>query len=221
MPSVGRLSASLRNSAPNAVTNFLRTLTNRHSESGSKFVYASAETEVLGRALTGATGKTMGQLTHEWLWQPMGAEHESFWCNARDGQAGAYFCFNASLRDWARVGLLLAQDGRMGEKQVVPRDYLLDGTDAARGPASHVPYRALPWSGYGYQFWILPLKERTFALQGVNGQGVYVQPATGIVMVHTAVFKGASGALDPDAYAERNALWLGVLQSLGGNTSRY
>jgi CubicO group peptidase (beta-lactamase class C family) len=213
--------ASVRSFNRSAITNVLRSVKERHSAPGEKFVYASAETEVLGRALTAATGKSLAELTHEWLWQPLGAEHESFWCKARDGQAGAYFCFNASLRDWARLGWMLAQDGRIGDKQIVPRDFILDGTDAARVPPSHQPFKATPWAGYGHQFWIQPLKERTFALQGVHGQSVFVQPSSGLVMVHTAVFKGASGAQDPDAFAERHALWLGVLHALGGNLARY
>ena len=58
-------------------------------------------------------------------------------------------------------------------------------------------------------------------VQGIHGQTVFVQPASGIVMVQTAVYAGASGALDPDPHAERASFWLGVLQSLGGNTDRY
>ena len=218
---VSRLSASLQSTSPEAVLAYLRTLNERVAEPGSKFAYASAETEVLGRVLRAVTGKTLGRLTEEWLWRPLGAEHGAFWCTAGDGQPAAYFCFNASLRDWARLGLMLAQDGRVGDTQVVPRDFLLDGTDPARGPASHAPLRATPFNGYGYQFWLQPYKERTFVMQGIHGQAVFVQPATGIVMVHTAVFKGASGALDPEAHAERQALWQGVLQSLGGDTRRY
>ena len=98
---------------------------------------------------------------------------------------------------------------------------LLDPTDPARQPAAFAPERATPYFGYGYQFWLHPLKSRSFAMQGVHGQSVYVQPESGIVMVQTAVYAGASGALDPLAYAERSAFWMGVLQSLGGLTSRH
>ena len=102
----------------------------------------------------------------------------------------------------------------------VTRD-LMDATDIARQPAAFAPYKATPYMGYGYQFWLLPLRERTFAFQGVHGQTVFVQPATGIVMVQTAVYAQASGYQDPEPFAERTALWMGVLQSLGGRTERY
>ena len=58
-------------------------------------------------------------------------------------------------------------------------------------------------------------------MQGVHGQTVFVQPASGIVMVQTAVYTSASGMQDPEPLAERASFWLGVLNSLGGDTERY
>ena len=216
---IARLSRASATGNPSPVS-VLRSITERHSPAGEKFAYAGSETDVLGRVLAGATGRSMAALTAEWLWQPMGAEHDAFWRIGADGQEQAMGAFNASLRDWGRLGLLLANDGRAGSQQVLPRDYLLDATDIARQPAAFAPGKATPFLGYGYQFWLLPLKERTFALQGIHGQTVYVQPATGIVMVQTAVYAAASGAQDPDPYVERTAFWTGVLESLGGRTER-
>ena len=201
----------------------LRSITDRHSAAGEKFVYASAETDVLGRVLTAATGKNMAALTTEWLWKPMGAEHDAFWRVSSDGQEQSFGAFNASLRDWGRLGVLLANDGRVdgkvGSTQVLPREYLLDATDAGRQPAAFKPRKATPYFGYGYQFWLMPLKERTFAMQGIHGQTLYVQPATGLVMVLTSVWESASGRQNAQPYEERDALWRGVLQSLGGSTN--
>jgi CubicO group peptidase (beta-lactamase class C family) len=206
--------------APGAGTpvDVLRSITARHTAAGEKFVYASAETDVLGRVLTAATGKNMAELTSDWLWKPMGAEHDAFWRISIDGQEQSYGAFNASLRDWGRLGLLLANDGKVGAQQVVPQDYLLDATDPARQPAAFKPRKATPYFGYGYQFWLLPLRERTFAMQGIHGQTVYMQPSSGVVMVLTSVWESASGRQDAQPYEERDALWRGVLQSLGGST---
>ena len=172
---------------------------------------------MLGRVLSGATGKTMAELTSEWLWKPMGAERDAFWRVGADGQEQAGGGFNATLRDWGRLGLLLAQDGQRDGRAIVPRVYLLEATDATRRPPAFGPRRATPFFGYGYQFWLYPLKTRTFALQGIHGQTIYVQPASGIVMVQTAVFDQASGRTDPEPHAERDALWRGVLATLGGS----
>lgn len=216
---VARLGQAVNTGKP-TVTEVLRSITARHAPPGEKFVYASSETEVLGRVLTAATGRSMAHLTREWLWEPLGAEQDAFWCTDPAGQESAYNCFNAALRDWGRLGLLMAQDGKVGERELISREYLLDATDPDRQPPALQPLKATPYFGYGYQFWLLPMQERTFAMQGVYGQAVYVQPATGIVMVQTAVWPVASGQQNPRLGSERTALWTGVLQSLGGNTTR-
>ena len=207
--------------APGAGTpvKVLRSITDRHSPAGQKFVYAGAETDVLGRILTAATGKNMAELTRDWLWQALGAEHDAYWRIGTNGQEQAYGAFNASLRDWTRLGQMVAHDGKVGDTQVLPRDYLLDATDPARQPDAFKPRKATPYFGYGYQFWLMPMKERTFAMQGIHGQGIYMQPSSGIVMVLTSVWEGASGRQDAQPYEERDALWRGVLRSLGGNTA--
>ena len=214
---VAKLSRAITGASGPRPVALLRSFDERLAPAGEKFAYATAETEVLGRVLTGATGKTMAELTSEWLWKPMGAERDAFWRVGADGQEQAGGGFNATLRDWGRLGLLLAQDGQRDGRTIVPREYLLEATDAARQPPAFGPRRATPFFGYGYQFWLYPLKTRTFALQGIHGQTIYVQPSSGIVMVQTAVFDQASGRTEPEPHAERDALWRGVLATLGGS----
>lgn len=212
---IARLSRAADTGQPTTVQ-VLRSITDRHSAAGEKFVYASAETEILARVLAGASGRSAAQLTGEWLWQPLGAERDAFWVLSHDGYERSWGFFNASLRDWARLGMMLARDGRVAGRQVVPRGYLLDATDGPRQPPAFRPKRATPYFGYGYQFWLFPMRERTFGLQGVHGQAVFVQPASGIVMVQTAVNDAASAQQDPQPLLERDAFWRGVLKSLGG-----
>ena len=66
--------------------------------------------------------------------------------------------------------------------------------------------------GYGYQVWIFPGERRMFALRGVRGQAIFVDPASRAVMVHTAVRKQAP---DPGV-RETNALWRNLVRELGG-----
>jgi CubicO group peptidase (beta-lactamase class C family) len=212
---VARMSRAAATGSPQLLQ-VLRSVADRHSAAGAKFVYASAETEVLARVLAGVSGRNVAQLTSEWLWQPLGAEREAFWILSRDGHERSWGYFNASLRDWARLGWLLARDGRVAQRQVVAREYLLDATDPQRQPPPFRPNRATPYFGYGYQFWLFPMRERTFGLQGVHGQALFVQPGSGIVMVQTAVNEAASGQQDPQPGQERDAFWRGVLKSLGG-----
>ena len=202
---------------PEKIVEHLDTKAIREAEQGSRFKYASIETEILGRVLSRASGMTVTQMTEAWLWQPMGAEAEARWLLAGTDQGEATGGgFNATLRDYGRFGILLANDGVREGVQVIPRDYLLDATDAARQPPAFRPRSATPSMGYGYQTWLVPLKERTFALQGIHGQAIFVQPRSGIVMVQTSVNDQASGRQDVRPYQYRDALWAGVLKSLGG-----
>lgn len=204
---------------PERIAQYLNTKTTREVEQGIRFKYATIETEILGRVLSRATGMTVTQMTEEWLWKPMGAEAQARWLvAATDGGESTGGGFNATLRDYGRLGILLANDGVREGVQIIPREFLLDATDTARQPTAFRPRRATPGMGYGYQTWISPLKERTFAFQGIHGQHILVQPKSGIVMVQTSVNDQASGRADPRPYQLRDALWLGVLKSLGGET---
>jgi CubicO group peptidase (beta-lactamase class C family) len=99
---------------------------------------------------------------------------------------------------------------------VVPRQFLLEATDPALQPAGFTPRQATPFFGYGYQTWILPMRERTFAFLGIFGQSIVVQPASGIVIVQTSVYDRPSG--DPMG-TMRTEMWRGVINALGGRAS--
>jgi CubicO group peptidase (beta-lactamase class C family) len=168
----------------------------------TRFNYAGAETEVLGLAVTAAVKMPLADYLRSRIWQPMGAEADASWTVDNTGQEVAYCCFNAVLRDWARVGLLLAYDGAWNGRQIVPRHWVLEMTTAQA--AFLQPGAATKFYGYGYQVWLLPGDGRQFALLGIHGQAIFVDPVSRTVLVHTAVRLKASG--DPAA-AELIALW--------------
>ena len=183
----------------------------RLCSSGTVFSYASVETQVLGRVLRGAVGRPVADYLREKIWEPIGAEADATWLVDRSGQEATYCCLNAVLRDYARLGLLLAHDGRLGDRQIVPPAWLRAATTVAPDSWHLKPYAATPYFGYGYQTWIFPGERRMFALLGLHGQAIYVDPTSRLVMVHTAVSKEAV-----DRNAEALALWRGVVSQLGG-----
>ena len=186
----------------------------RQAPEGERFHYASIETQVLTVLLRAATGKTASEYLAKRLWQPMGAEADATWITAPDGlERGAGF-FSATLRDWGRLGIVLANDGALNGKQIIPRDYLLEATDWHKHPAAFAPKASPPANGYGYQFWILRGEKRRFLMRGVYGQSIYVDPELKLVLVHTAVAKTASIGNEPMG-AELGALWLGLVNTFG------
>jgi CubicO group peptidase (beta-lactamase class C family) len=192
----------------------LRAFRVREVEQGTRFHYASSETVLLAVLLRAVTGTTLSEYLTERLWQPMGAEADATWAKTSDGTETASGSFNAILRDYGRLGVLLANDGAVGTRQVVPKDYLLEATDWHRQPDAFAPRRATSYFGYGYQFWLFPGEKRRFALLGVYGQSIFVDPELKLVMVVTAAAKNASVGKEPLA-AERDAIWRGVIRKYG------
>ena len=145
----------------------------------------------------------------------MGAEADATWIRTRDGTESGGGNFNAVLRDYGRLGILLANDGAVGGKQIVPKEYLLEATDWRRQPEAFAPRQATPFFGYGYQFWLFPGEKRRFALLGVYGQSIFVDPELKLVLVLTAAAKNAEVGKEPLG-RERDAFWRGVVESFGG-----
>lgn len=182
---------------------------------GRRFSYSSAETQVLGLVLRAATGRPLAEYLEAKIWQPMGAEADATWLVDNSGQEAAFCCLNAVLRDYARLGLLLAQGGAWRGRQLIPAAWVIEATTVPEGQ----PYLGAVTAtlGYGYQTWIGPLDtvaddRRLFLLWGVRGQRIYVDPRSRLVMVHTAVHLES---VDTDALGEADALWAGVVNQLG------
>lgn len=182
----------------------LKPFNRRERAAGGKFHYASAETQVLGLVLRAATGKTLSDYLSAKIWQPMGAEADASWLIDKGGFEAAFTGLNATLRDYGRLGLLLANDGAIAGRQVIPAAWVRAATTP---PAPQFePGRIPGMFGYGYQTWILGGKRRQIVLRGVRGQGVFVDPEARVVLVHTCA--GEIGA----PVGELLALWSRVAE---------
>ena len=172
----------------------------------------------LALVLQGATGETLSSYLQTRLWQPMGAETSGLWRAGANGLERASGNFNATARDYARLGVLLANDGTRPDRpdlgEILPRDYLLEATDWQRHPNAFAPRRATPYYGYGYQVWTFPGQQRRFALLGVYGQAIFVDPAQKLVMVHLAA-NATAKAGQTSMGREMGALWYGLVTHQG------
>ena len=184
----------------------------REAPPGTRFNYAGVETEVLGLVIANAVHMPLAHYLETRIWQPKGAEADAIWSIDATDHEAAYCCISATLRDWGRIALLLAHDGRWNGRQIIPRQWLLDATRVAPGDDYLAPGRATRFYGYGYQVWIFPGERRQFALLGIHGQAIFVDPKAKLVLVHTAVRLKPSN--DPQA-AELRALWRALVTRYG------
>ena len=170
----------------------------RRAAPGVRFSYSSAESLVLGLVLAAATKRTVSDYAAEKLWQPLGAEADATWNIDATGQEITYAYVNAVLRDWARLGLMLANGGSWFGKTIISEDWL------AASAASAVPAAFLV--KYGYQIWYSEDTTR-FSLRGLRGQYVLIDPALKLVLVQTALS-------DEPEYGELFALWTALREGV-------
>ena len=153
---------------------------------GTHFSYSSAESEVLGLVLHAAVGMPLAEYLSGKIWQPMGAEADATWLVDAGGHELGYMGINATLRDWGRFGLLLANYGELNGRRIIPAEWVRAATTV------HAPHLAVGTAtrrnGYGYQTWLIDEKGR-FAALGLRGQAIFVDPQTKLVIVHTAVHR--------------------------------
>ena len=94
----------------------------RSAAQGTRYCYASIEAGVLGVVLHYAVNKSASDYLQEKLWEPIGAEADATWVIDAQGFEVAHGFFNAVLRDYARLGRLLAHDGAWGGNRSFQRN---------------------------------------------------------------------------------------------------
>lgn len=154
----------------------------QRSEPGSTFNYATLDTAVLGWLLEQATGQKLEALMESRVWQPLGAQHAGHFL--ADGPVGTGRAlngmgFNAVLRDWARLGQLMLDDGMVGDTRILPEGWVRQMTTMV--PTGQTGADGFP--GYGLQTWQVDGEPGAYSAVGLAGQYIYVHPATRTVVV--------------------------------------
>ena len=187
----------------------LRQYNERDAKPGERFQYATPETVALGLLVRRLAGMSMSDFVAETLWRPMGAGSMATWMTGPTGLERVGGGFNATLRDYVRLGLLLASNGAYGGRQIVPSQFLTEATDWRRHPSAFAPEVAHERLGFGYHFWTLPGQNGQFLMLGIYGQALLVDPVRRLVMAHVAAGKHPSMFHEPMG-ADLLRLWQNV-----------
>lgn len=155
---------------------------------GQVYEYNNINSQLLAFALEAATGESFGDYLASRLWQPLGAEDTFLWMDRPGGSAKAFCCFFATAPDWLRVGHMLLRQGKVGDKLVIPADWI----NQMRQESPLEPT-------YGMHLWIKArtpdypnvksassapfLDSKAFYLDGRHHQKVYVLPSYDLVIV--------------------------------------
>jgi len=96
----------------------------QREEQGRTYNYNELCALTLGVVLRQVTGKSLAEYCEEKIWKPIGAEAQATWWTDSAKSECNSIGFGARLRDWARLGLLVANYGEAGGKQIVSRSWI-------------------------------------------------------------------------------------------------
>ena len=179
-----------------------RTIKRAHPP-GQVWQYKTLDTAVVGWLLERVSGgSTIAAYAAQRLWEPLGAERDGFFIMDGPPGIGREFNgagFNATLRDFARVGQMMLQDGLANGRQIVPADWVRESTRASGGPG--------PGPGYGYQWWIP--NDHAFQALGLQGQYIFVDRATRTVVVKLSYFPpdNRDASEETASFMEAASIW--------------
>ena len=157
---------------------------------GSHFYYNNWDFNALGTIFRQRTGMTVyaafgTRLAAPLQMQDYSAADQKF--HKEHVSRHPAYPFRMSARDLARFGLLFLQQGRWGDRQIIPKAWVAEST------ATHSPETGRRGVGYGYLWWTaLPgkrhfkvrLGDGAYSARGNGGQYVVVIPSKRLVAVH-------------------------------------
>jgi CubicO group peptidase (beta-lactamase class C family) len=144
------------------------------ADPGTRWHYSTGETSLVGVLISRVTGQTLADYLSRTLWRPYGMEQDAAWMIDEAGQEPGGCCLVASLRDWGRFGQFILNGGRIGDRPVLPADYLAQATSKQADTGS-------PDSGYGFQW--TTFNDGTFGGRGIFGQAIQIDPERRLVVV--------------------------------------
>lgn len=192
---------------PRGYYEFLQTVKPQGAH-GAAFAYRTANTDALGWIIARVTGRSVAQLLSERIWSRLGAEQDAYMSVDSIGTPFAGGGLSTGLRDLARFGEMIRNNGAFNGRQIIPA---MAVADIRRGgnPAdfARAGYELLPGWSYRNMWWVTHNEHGAFMARGVHGQALYIDPAAEMVIARVASTPVAgNSANDPTSLPAWHAL---------------
>ncbi|WP_426229420.1 serine hydrolase domain-containing protein [Pararhizobium sp. DWP3-4] len=179
---------------PQSYYDYLQTVA-KQGEHGAAFGYKTINTDALGWIIARVSGKSVADLLSERIWSRIGAEQDAYYTVDSTGTPFAGGGLNAGLRDMARVGQLLLDDGVVGEKRLVPEAAIQSiGGGGDKAAFEKAGYANLPGWSYRGMWWVSHNAHGAYMARGVHGQSIYIDPAARMVIARFSSHPTAGNA---------------------------
>lgn len=192
---------------PRTYFEFLQTV-QKEGEHGVSFAYKTINTDVLGWLISRVTGQNVADVLSDRVWSKIGADMDAFISVDSIGTPFAGGGLNAGLRDMARFGQMLLNDGQVGDEQVIPTavvESIQGGGD--RRAFADAGYRLLDGWSYRSMWWVTHNDHGAYMARGVHGQALYIDPTADMVIARFASHPTAGNAvIDPTSLPAYAAL---------------
>jgi CubicO group peptidase (beta-lactamase class C family) len=156
---------------------------------GEYFEYNNYNPLLIGMILERATGMSVSRYLQQKLWKPMGMEADGSWSldSTENGFEKMESGVNARARDFARFGMLFAEEGNWEGRQLISRGWVEESTRADTSTD--------PSQDYQYFWWVNTPEGEThhFSARGNYGQYIYVAPEKDLVIVRLGKEEGEQG----------------------------
>jgi CubicO group peptidase (beta-lactamase class C family) len=166
---------------------FIKRLQGKAQTDGEKYTYRTVLTNLIGMVLERATGRRLGELLETELWTKLGADEDAAIVADRSGFPYVGAGMNASARDLARFGQMIAQRGFFNGQQIVPAwwiDETLQPNPSAISAFAQSDYGpALPGAQYRNQCWVIDPNRGVLTAIGIYGQFVYIDLSNSVTIV--------------------------------------
>ena len=143
----------------------------------NNWVYQNTDSMLLGGMLENASGQNVLDYADVNLFAKIGMT--ATWWTDEASHALTYCCIDATSRDFARFGLLIARDGKWANTQVVSKDWIDAATAVSVNRASD--------SNYGLHWWVNS-DLGYFYSAGLHENNIYIFPQHDLVIVRNSTY---------------------------------
>ncbi|WP_231871671.1 MULTISPECIES: serine hydrolase [unclassified Oleiphilus] len=192
---------------PNGYYEYLQTV-QKAGKHGDAFAYKTINTDALGWIVSRATNTDLAKLISEKLWKKLGAEQDAYMTVDAKGTPFAGGGISAGLRDLARLGQALLNDGEFNGQGIFPASVaqsIRNGAD--KNVFAKAGYNTMQGGSYRSMWWHFHNEFDAYAARGVHGQTIYIAPKADMVIVRFSSFPTAKNAkIDPTSLPAYEAL---------------